>query len=399
MSSTAPETAPDLRERWTLDPNVTYLNHGAFGACPRAVLEVQAGWRAKLEREPVRFFLGELEPRLDDVRTTAGELIGADPRDIVFVTNATEGVNTVLASFPFEAGDEILVTDHGYNACNNAARYWTARAGAGVAVARVPFPVAGEDDVVQAVLEAVTPRTRLALIDHVTSPTGLVLPVGRIVQELSSRGIETLVDGAHAPGMVALDVASLGAAYYTGNFHKWCCAPKTAAFLWVRRDRQPTVRPLVISHGANTTRTDRSRFLLEFDWPGTTDVTALLSVPAALAFLGGLFEGGLSGLERRNRSLALEARRTIARAVGTEAPCPDAMVGSLAAVLLPMDSPKAPTALDLHDRLERDHAIQVPVVPWSGRPSGFVRIAAQAYNRPADYEKLARALVSELGLA
>jgi len=399
MSSTAQDGAPDFASHWTLDPNVTYLNHGAFGACPRAVLEVQTEWRARLEREPVRFFLSELECRLDEVRVTVGELVKADPRDIVFVTNATQGVNTVLASFPFESGDEVLITEHGYNACNNAARYWTARAGATVSVARVPFPVGQEDDVVQAVLEAVTPRTRLALIDHVTSPTGLVLPIGRIVQELSNRGIETLVDGAHAPGMLTLDIASLGASYYTGNFHKWCCAPKTAAFLWVRRDRQPIVRPLVISHGANTTRTDRSRFQLEFDWPGTNDVTALLSVPAALRFLAGLFDGGLPGLARRNRSLALEARGTIARAVGTEAACPDAMVGSLAAVLLPKDPPKKPTADELHDRLEREHAIQVPIVPWQGRPSGFVRIAAQAYNHPAHYEKLARALVSELGLA
>jgi isopenicillin-N epimerase len=391
--------APELAVHWTLDPNVTYLNHGAFGACPRAVLEVQSEWRARLEREPVHFFLGELERRLDEVRETVGEFVKAEPGDIVFVANATQGVNTVLASFPFERGHELLVTDHGYNACNNAARYWTARAGADVAVAKVPFPVEREDDVVEAILQAVTPRTRLALIDHVTSPTGLVLPIGRIVEELLRRGIGTLVDGAHAPGMLTVDIARLGAAYYTGNFHKWCCAPKTAAFLWVRRDLQPSVRPLVISHGANASSTDRSRFMLEFDWPGTSDVTALLSVPAALGFLGGLFEGGLPELQRRNRLLALEARRALALALGTEAACPESMVGSLAAVLLPNRAPRLPTPVELHDRLERDHAIQVPVVPWSGRTSGFVRVAAQAYNHKAQYEKLARALVSELGLA
>src|SRR5258706_888543 len=185
MSSPARDGAPDLAVHWTLDPNVTYLNHGAFGACRRTVLEVQTEWRARLEREPVRFFLSELEPRLDEVRTAAGELVKADPCDIVFVTNATQGVNTVLASFPFERGDEVLITEHGYNACNNAARYWTARAGAQVAGARVPFPVEQEDDVVQAVLEAVTPRKLLGLIDPVTSPTGLVVPIGRIGQALS----------------------------------------------------------------------------------------------------------------------------------------------------------------------------------------------------------------------
>jgi isopenicillin-N epimerase len=198
--------------------------------------------------------------------------------------------------------------------------------------------------------------------------------------------------------MLSLDVASLGCAYYTGNFHKWCCAPKSAAFLWVRRDLQQATRPLVISHGANATRTDRSRFLLEFDWQGTSDVTALLSVPVALRFLAGLFPGGVPELCRRNHDLAIDARRAVASALGTAPPCPDAMVGSLAAVMFPDSTPLAPPPDELHDRLERDHGIQVPIMAWPGRPSGFVRVAAQAYNRIAQYQKLAGALRTELGL-
>jgi isopenicillin-N epimerase len=391
-------TTPDLASHWLLDPSVTYLNHGAFGACPRVVLEAQAAWRARLEREPVRFYLHELDGLLDEVRASAGELVGAEPEDLAFVTNATAGVNTVLASFDLRKGDEVIVTDHGYPACLNAVEYWSERAGARVATARVPFPIEGEDAVVYAVLEQVTPRTRLAVIDHVTSPTGLIFPVERIVRELSQRGVDTLVDGAHAPAMLHLDIRALGATFYTGNFHKWCCAPKSAAFLWARRDRQASTRPLVISHGAKATRTDRSRFLLEFDWAGTSDVTALLSVPAALRFLSTLSEGGLRGLRERNRSLALEARRAIARALGTELPCPDTMIGSLAAILFPADTPRAPSPVELHDRLEREHAVQVPIVAWPERPSGFVRVSAQAYNHLAQYEKLARALSVELGL-
>jgi isopenicillin-N epimerase len=191
----------------------------------------------------------------------------------------------------------------------------------------------------------------------------------------------------------------LGAAYYTGNLHKWCCAPKSAAFLWVRRDLQPSIRPLVISHAATTSRTDRSRFMLEFDWPGTVDVTALLSVPAALRFLAGLVDGGIPALRDRNRALALAARRTIASRLGTALACPDEMIGSLAAVMFPETTPTSPSADDLHDRLARDHRIQVPIVAWPGRPSGFVRVSAQAYNRPEQYERLAAALEIELGLS
>src|SRR6266545_1625589 len=385
-------------DHWMLDSKVTYLNHGAFGACPRVVLEAQSEWRARLEREPVRFFLRELEQHLDEVRSVVGALVNAEPADIVFVANATAGVNTVLASQRFDPGDEVLVTNHGYNACLNAAEYWTARAGALARRATVPFPIERPARVVEAVLAAVTSRTRLAVLDHITSPTGLIFPIEILVDELASRGIDTLVDGAHAPGMVSVDLRTLGAAYYTGNFHKWCCAPKTAAFLWTRRDRASSVRPLVISHGANATRTDRSRYFLEFDWQGTSDVTALLSVPAALRFLESLFEGGMEGLRMRNRSLALAARQVLCTELGTPPPCPDEMIGSLAAVFFPDVTPQTPTANELWDRLEQVHAIQVPIVPWPERASGFVRIAAQAYNKLPQYEKLAGALSSELGL-
>ncbi len=387
-----------LAQHWTLDPTVTYLNHGAYGACPRIVLEAQSELRARLEREPVRFFAGDLEGLLDVTRRAVGELVGAQPGDLAFVANATVGVNTVVASYGFERGDEALVTDHGYNACSNAVQYWATRAGARVALARVPFPVARPDDVVDAILASVTARTRLAVIDHVTSPTGIVFPIERIVRELASRGVDTLVDGAHAPAMVPVDIGGLGATYYTGNFHKWCCAPKSAGFLWVRRDRQSQTRPLVVSHGANSPRSDRARFLLEFDWVGTSDVTALLTVPTALRFLSGLFPGGLAELRQRNQALALAARRMLGDALGTGPACPDAMVGSLAAVLFPEKTPRVPLPEDLHDTLARDHGIQVPIVPWPGRPSGFVRISAQAYNLESHYEKLARALSAELGI-
>ncbi len=236
---------------WDLDPDIVFLNHGSFGACPRRVLEEQARLRRRLEQEPVRFYVRELEELLDLSRSKLAAFVDADPEGLAFVSNATTGVNTVLASFPFRAGDEVLITNHEYGACANAARYWAQRAGASVNVAAVPFPLQSEAEIIDAVVRAVTPRTRLVLIDHVTSQTGLVLPLAELVAGLEDRGIAVLVDGAHAPGMLDLDIDGLGASFYTGNCHKWLCAPKGAAFLVVREDWRHRVRPLVVSHGAS----------------------------------------------------------------------------------------------------------------------------------------------------
>jgi isopenicillin-N epimerase len=309
----------------------------------------------------------------------------------------------VLRSLDLAPGDEILLSDHGYNACRNAAEYVTTRTRARVVTAAVPFPLASEDDVVEAVLGAVTPRTRLALLDHVTSPTGLVFPIERLVPGLRERGVETLVDGAHAPGMLELDLGALDPAYYTGNLHKWVCAPKGAAFLYVRRDLQPGIRPAVISHGANSPRTDRARFRLEFDFTGTDDPSAFLSVPACLRFLEGLFPGGLAELRAHNRALALEARGILCRALEVPEPAPASMLGSLATVPLPVrerggSAPRADAfAVDpLQQRLFDAHRIEVPIMTWPRAPQRHVRVSAQAYNERSEYEALARALVAEL---
>jgi isopenicillin-N epimerase len=386
---------------WLIEADTEFLNHGSFGSCPEPVLAVQRELRDRLEREPVRFFVRDLEPLLDRTRAALATLLGAHARDLALVPNATAGVNAVLSSVRLRPRDVVAVTSHSYNACNNAARRWAERAGAEVRVIELPFPVESERAIEERILGALDGRTRLLLVDHVTSPTGLVLPIARVVREAEARGIEVLVDGAHAPGMLELSLDALGASYYTGNLHKWTCAPKGAAFLHVRADKQQGLHPAITSHGANSPRTDRSRFLVEFDWTGTDDPTALLSVPAALAFVDALAPGGIAEVARDNRALALEARAILCAALGVEPPCPDSMIGSLAAVPLPPRPPEAPARgavypEALQDALVDRHRIQVPIVPFPAPPARLVRLSAQRYNRRAQYERLASALLEEL---
>ncbi|GAB4369456.1 MAG: aminotransferase class V-fold PLP-dependent enzyme [Acidobacteriota bacterium] len=386
---------------WLLDPDVDFLNHGSFGACPRPVLAAQQAWRERLEREPVRFFEETWPRALDEARARLAAFVGADADGLAFVTNATTGVNTVLRSLPLEAGDELLTTDHVYPACRNALAEVAATRGARLVVAEVPFPLDGPERVIDALLAAAGPRTRLVLVDHVTSPTALVFPVGEIVAAFRERGVAVLVDGAHAPGMLALDIARLGADFYTGNLHKWVCAPKGAGFLWVSGRWRKAVRPLVISHGAAVQPPGRSRFHAEFDWTGTFDPSPWLAVPAALDFLERALPGGFAALARRNRGLAREARRIVLARLGGQPPCTETMLGSMAA--LPLPDARAPSAPGTPDRLQRAlwerHRIEVPVFAWPHPPRRVLRLSAQLYNERAQYERLAEALAAELARA
>jgi len=387
--------ASPFRSHWSLDPEVTFLNHGSFGACPTRVLEEQSRLRARMEAEPVRFLHRELEALADSARAALGTFLDADPDDLAFVSNATTGVNTVLQSLRFAPGDELLTTDHEYNASRNALDFVARRWGVKVVVAKLPWPVPSAQAVVDAVLAHVTERTRLLLIDHITSQTALVLPVAELIRALRERGVETLVDGAHGPGQVPLSLRTLGVAYYTGNCHKWMCAPKGAAFLYVRRDRQQDLRPVVISHGYNSRRKDRSQFRLDFDWVGTGDPTPFLCIPKALEVVGGLLPGGWPEVMASNRAKALAARRFLCERLGVAPHCSEELVGSMATVSLPDGFPAEPSVLGLdplQDRLLLEHGIEVPIVPWPRPPHRHVRVSAQLYNSHAEYQRLAEAL-------
>jgi isopenicillin-N epimerase len=382
---------------WPLDPAITFLNHGSFGSTPRPVLACQRAWQDRMERQPVQFLWRDLEAELDAARAALAAFVGAQPDDLVFVQNATTGVNTFLRSFPLQPGDEILLTDHEYTACANAAAFAAQLAGARLVVAPVPLPLTSADEIVAAVLARVTPRTRLALLDHVTSQTALIFPIERLVKELAARGVETLVDGAHGPGMVPLQLDQIGAAAYTGNCHKWLCAPKGVAFLHLRRDLQAQVRPLVISHGASSPRQDRSRFLIEFGWPGTFDPTAALAVPESLRVIGAALPGGWPAVMRHNHELALAARELLATSLGVTPPCPPELIGSTAVLPLPPAPAQAtpPPALfqtPLQARLLEEFQIEVPIIHWPAFPHRLLRVSAQLYNSLPQYERLAAAL-------
>ncbi len=396
-----PSAPHRLRESfWSLDPSLIFLNHGSFGACPRAVLAEQSRLRAELEREPVLFLGRELEGRMDRARAVLAAFVGAEARDLVFVANATAGVNAVLRSLPLSSRDELLVSDHEYNACRNVIDFVAARAGAVVRVARIPFPIGGPEEWLESFLAAAGPRTRLALFDHVSSQTALVAPAARACAELRARGILSLVDGAHGPGMLPLELRGLGADFYTGNCHKWLCGPKSAALLWARPEHQDWLRPTCVSHGANSPRRDRSRFLLEFGWTGTADPTPALCVPRAIEELGALLPGGWPELMRRNHELALRGREILCAALGIPPPAPAEMIGSMASIPLPPGAPPPPLDAPWHDPLQeslfREDRIEVPIMPWPAPPQRLLRISAQLYNAPEDYEALATALRARL---
>jgi isopenicillin-N epimerase len=374
-----------------------FLNHGSFGACPKAILKLQSQLRREMEAEPVQFLWRRFDERLEPARQALAGFIGAQAKDLVFITNATAGVNAVVRSLPLKRGDEILTTSHDYNACRNVLVEAVRHARAKLVVAAVPFPLRSATEITAAILQAVTSRTRLAMIDHASSPTALIFPIEQIIRELENRGVEVLVDGAHAPGMVPLDLGELRPAYYTANLHKWVSAPKGAGFLWAREDKQSGLHPAVISHGHNRPRLGFTPFQDRFDWAGTFDPTAWFCVGEAIRFMGSLLPGGWPELYQRNHQLAVEARRILCGQLDLEPPGPEDLLGSMATVPLPERFQRIPASgkidaeqLQLYDRFD----VEVPFLRFGQPERRWLRVSAQLYNSPAEYEYLAQAIGS-----
>jgi isopenicillin-N epimerase len=384
---------------WLLDPEVTFLNHGSLGSCPAPVLEAQSGWRQQLERQPIQFLLRDLPARLAEVRASLGQLVRCDPDELALMPNAEACINAVLRSLEFRQGDELLATTHDYNACLNSLDFVAQRWGARVVRAAIPFPISDSSQVTESVLAHVSPRTRLAMVSHITSATGLVFPMEEIVRELEGRGVQVVVDGAHAPGQIDLDLDRLGASYYAGNCHKWLCCPKGTGFLYVRRDREPLIHPLIISHGMNDPRSDLSLFRKEFDWQGVADPTGFLAIPTAITFLASLVPGGIPGLAARNHELALSFRDALCPILRVETPAPDSMMGSMAAFPIDHLVPNPEVRQSLEVILRESHHIEIPMIRWRPAPDTdryTLRVSCQIYNDHSDLARLATALAASL---
>ncbi|MFC7477567.1 aminotransferase class V-fold PLP-dependent enzyme [Dankookia sp. GCM10030260] len=368
----------DLRAEFALDPGFLTVNHGSFGATPRRVLAAQADWRARLEAQPSRFMVEVLTPALRAAAARLAGFLGCDADGLGFVDNATAACNAVLRSVRIGPDDEILLLSHAYGAVRKTAGHVAAAAGARVVDARLPFPRPRPEAVVNSVAGAITPRTRLAVLDHITSPSALVLPIEAMVAACRARGVPVLVDGAHGPGQVPLAVAALGADWYAGNCHKWLMAPKGCGFLWTAPQRRAETHAPILSHGLG------EGYLAEFDWTGTRDPGAFLAVTDAIEALEAL---GGPALMARNRAMALAAGGMLAARLGTEVAALPGMAGSMAAIRLDLPGPATrEAAIALRARL----LAAGTDAPVSAIDGGFwLRISAAAYNEPADYERLA----------
>lgn len=412
MSSSTPPTPPPmplrpgLRSEWMLDERYTFLNHGSFGAMPRVVFEEQERWRRRIEAEPIELLGRRGHQLIAEAKRPVVQWLGMREEDFGFVTNATEGINAVLCSLDLKPGDELLTTTHVYNAVRQSMKHIAQSAGGAYREVDLPLPVDGVDPngaaapdgiaepIVAAVLGALTPSTRLLVIDHITSPTALLLPVQRITAACAARGVPVLVDGAHAPGTIAgLNVPAMGAAYYAGNLHKWACCPKGSAFLWARPDLQSRIHPLAVSHHYG------EGFAREFGWQGTRDISAWLTVPAAIAFMEEL---GWDRVIEHNHALAVYAQRLLCEIwnVSPLSPLDGRMLGSMATVPLPgrLAQLSGEQVVRLQQRLYDTYRIEVPIVQWAGRC--FVRPCCQVYNEAHDYRRLAdvvREVVNEAG--
>ena len=374
----------EIRSLFALDFSYAFLNHGSFGAVPRAVLEAQERWRREIEARPIEMLGRRSDELIDRGRRAAAKFLGARLEDLGFVTNATEAINAVLRSMDIRAGDELLTTTHVYNAIRQTMKYVASRGGGRMIEVDVPLPMRSGDAIVDALAKAMTERTRLIVIDHVSSPTAIVFPIQKIIELASKRGIDVLVDGAHAPGMIELEIESLGAAYYAGNLHKWVCAPKGAGFIWARSDRKSRVHPATISHHLG------EGFADEFSWQGTRDITPWICVADAIECLN---QFGWDNVRRHNHALATWAQQMLFEtwAVEPTSPLDGSMIGSMATVALPevlrrFEKPELLAAM-LYER----HRIEVPVLDWGGR--WWVRVSCQLYNMAEDYERLARAVI------
>ena len=376
--------SPLAKELFLLDPSITFLNHGSFGATPRAVFEKYQWWQRELERQPVEFLGRRFNDLMREARVALGAFVNADADDLVFVPNATTAINIVARSLRLAPGDEILTTDHEYGAMDRTWRFICRKTGAVYKQQTIPVPVTTPAEFIERFWAGVTPRTRVVFLSHITSPTALILPVKEICRRARVNGILSIIDGAHALGQLPLDLSDIGADFYTSNAHKWLCSPKGSAFLYVRREMQNLIEPLVVSWGYESEKPGASKFVDEQEWNGTRDIAAYLSVPEAIRFCA---EYDWQRVREQCHALARIAREKISSLTGIAPLSPDSADWYAQMATLPL--PQCDAA-QLKTRLYDEFRIEVPIVVWQNRQ--FIRVSIQAYNSPADVGRLLFAL-------
>ena len=373
---------PGAAEQFLLRPDMAFLNHGSFGACPKPVFETYQAWQRELEAQPVEFLGRRFEGLLAEARSRLGQFIGAGAHNLVFVPNATHGVNIVARSIDLGPGDEVLTTDHEYGASDRTWQFNCALRGASYVKRTIPLPLPGHEEIVEELWRGVNERTRVIFLSHITSPTAVVFPIAEICGRARDAGIMTVIDGAHAPGQVDLSLEELSADFYAGNCHKWLCAPKGAGFLYARSEPQPLLQPLVVSWGWESERPGPSRFLDYFSWLGTDDPSAYLSVGAAIEFQTNY---DWPRVREACHEMGLWARETLVAVTGMPPICSASSFVQMFSIELPVGS------LDrLGTQLWDEYRIEVPQVRWNGRE--FLRISIQAYNQVEDIQRLEDAL-------
>ena len=384
-------TPKSLRPQFLLDPDIVFLNHGSFGACPKPIFDEYQEWQRKLETRPVKFQAEEVFTHLENSRRALGEYINCDKDDLVYFPNPTHAVSNLIPSLNLSERDEVLTTDQEYGACDRACVYYAEKSGFKYIKSEIPLPIMSIEESCQRFWSKATPQTKYVYLSHITSSTALILPIDKIVKEAKVRGIKTIIDGAHVPGHIPLDIKAMDPDYYTGACHKCLCCPKGGSFLYVRKELQDRMQPLVFSWGwgeeydefkASPQLHSESRFVNIFQWQGTRDMSAFLTVPASIEFQN---QYDWDSVRSRCGEMVLEARNRITELTGLPQLCPDDWLGQMATILFPMDDTVA-----FKDRLYDDHQFEIPTMAHEGHTA--FRISIQGYNSEADVDHLIRTL-------
>ena len=373
-----------LKDQFLLDPEIHFLNHGSFGACPKPVFASMVDWQKRVERQPVELLDRQIVAEMKASRRALADYLDCPYDNLVYFPNPTTAINMVARNLELQPGDEILSSDHEYGAMDRTWHYMTSKAGATYVKCAVPLPVSTHEEFVENFWQSVTDRTRVIFLSQITSQTGLIFPVAEICRRARDAGILTIIDGAHAPGQIQVDLKEIAPDIYTGACHKWLCAPKGSAFLYVRKEIQAWLDPLVISWGYQAEHPSESQFVDYHEWQGTRDMSAFLSVPHAIRFQQ---ENDWERVRSECHAMVIQARDRIHQITGLVKICPDGeeWLGQMAAIPLPEFDVSR-----LKDRLYREYRVEVPVYRWEGKP--FLRVSVQAYNTEEDLLALEKAL-------